>query len=193
LVFRNSLTIEQTLVFGDVMPLSYVGRPEQLVQDVAAKMQAAGLYSQGTTTDWTKILKRSLWELLHSEGTDAQDVLFSDTEADNHEFLLDVVVWDRSDGEGATLVVESEWTQHKADIIEDFWKLLVVKAPMKHMVFGLNKAPRVHTSEAVWNQKGEQYVFINFAPAPARRAWWMEIPEDGRLEEIPKLTEIVIP
>jgi hypothetical protein len=111
--------------------------------------------------------------------------------------LLDLVVWDRSNGEGLTLAVESEWSQNVDDVADDFWKLLVVKAPVKLMIFACNKMPRMFSQDAVWAKlsdcllryrdhiKGEQYVFMDYAPPPGRRAWWIEIPVSGKLEALP--------
>ena len=99
--------------------------------------------------------------------------------------------------------MESEWIQSKDEIERDFWKLLVVKSYTKLMVFALNKQPRLHTPDAIWNMlagclekykhhlKGERYVFIDFAPGTSRSAWWIEIPDDGPSKVIPARHEVV--
>lgn len=171
--------------------------PEQLVRSIADKMDSIPLDWFGSDKKWTDHLKRSLCDLLHQKEANGRHVLCSQSERDNHEFLLDIVVWDRSSGEGVILAVESEWTQSVDSIAEDFWKLLVVKSRVKLMIFALNANARKHTQEETWkklsecllkyrdHRKGERYVFIDYAPVPARAAWWIEIPNEGRLTAVP--------
>ena len=99
--------------------------PTELVHQLAAGMQAANLAWENSTA-WTDTLKACLRSLLETEGTNVTEVLYSHRDTGKHEFLLDLVVWDRSNGEGVTLAVESEWTQHVEAVAEDFWKLLVI-------------------------------------------------------------------
>jgi len=180
------------------MRMDYAANPEQLVHDIAAKMREASLDWGDNSEVWTHQLKLSLRDLLQSKGTNKRDVLYSHTEEDIHEFLLDVVVWDRTSGEGVILAVESEWIQHVEAIAEDFWKLMVVKSPLKLMVFGLNDNARTHSQKAVWeklreclelyrdHRKGERYVFMDFARGATRRAWWFEVPANGSLKPVPE-------
>jgi hypothetical protein len=171
--------------------------PAKLVHQLASKMRAANLaWTQSKA--WTMTLKESLRILLENQGSNISEVLYSCRESNKHEFLLDVVVWDRSGGEGVALAVESEWSQSVEEVAEDFWKLLVVKAPVKLMIFACNKRPRKFSQDAVWeglseclkqyrdHRKNERYVFMDYAPPPGRRAWWIEIPADGRLNEVPQ-------
>lgn len=171
--------------------------PAELVQQLAAQMKAKNLQWNNSTA-WTKALKESLRSLLESESSNVTDVLYSDSSDSRHEFLLDIVVWDRNDGEGVILAVESEWLQDVAAVEEDFWKLLIVKAPIKLMIFACNRNPRTFSQDAIWAKlsnciqsygdhiKGEFYVFMDYAPPPGRRAWWIEIPENGRLKTVPE-------
>jgi hypothetical protein len=180
----------------------YSSNPQQLVHDLVEMMKAANPDWNGSNTAWTNHLKASLKEMLEIKDANVRDVLFSHTESDTHEFLLDVVAWDRSEGEGVYLAAESEWGQTKQEILEDFWKLLVVKAPIKLMVFALNRKPTVHTLGAVWDgikdclmkyrhhQQGEHYLFIDFSPSTS--AWWIEMPKSGRLDEVPPKQTITI-
>jgi hypothetical protein len=171
--------------------------PTTLVPQLAAKMRAANLNWEHST-EWTKVLKNSLRQLLESEGTNVIEALFSSRELDRHEFLLDLVIWDRQDGEGVSLAVESEWSQNIEEVAADFWKLLVVKAPIKLMIFACNSKPTRFSQEAVWAKlseclllfrdhiKGETYVFMDYAPQPGRKAWWIEVPQDGKLTALPE-------
>lgn len=180
----------------------YQSNPEQLIHDIAVRMRSANLNWYKNDGEWTHELKSTIRELFQSDGTNETHVRCSDPDRGNHEFLLDVVVWDRSSGEGVTLAVESEWTQHHEAIAEDFWKLIVVKSQLKLMVFALNGNARKHTREAIWgtltecllkyrdHRKGERYMFMDFALPPAREAWWIEIPADGVLSDVPAKTTI---
>lgn len=171
--------------------------PAELVHQLAARMQAANLDRERSTA-WTDTLKACLRSLLETQGTNVTEVLYSHRDSSKHEFMLDLVVWDRANGEGVTLAVESEWSQHVDAIAEDFWKLVVVKAPVKLMIFACNKRPTKFSQEAVWAKlsdcllryrdhiKNEHYVFMDYAPPPGRRAWWIEIPEGGRLHALPE-------
>ncbi len=176
--------------------------PSELVSQLADRMRARNLRWE-KSTPWTSALKNSLRDLLESKGTKITDVLYSDRETDNHEFLLDVVVWDRSSGEGVTLAVECEWTQNISAIEEDFWKLLVVKAPIKLMIFACNNNPTRFTQDAVREKlskclllyrdhaEGERYIFMDYAPPPGRKAWWIEIPASGKLQTLPEPNWII--
>ena len=178
--------------------------PEQLVQELATKMQAANLDWKGKSTPWTYQLKEFLREILEARGTPVSDILYTHANTHNHEFLLDIVVWSRSEvaRDAITLAAECEWGQCTEDIVEDFLKLLVVKSPLKLLIFGLNAKARIHTHKQVWKSlsecllkyrdhcEGERYVFIDYAEVPAGRAWWIEIPVNGPLQAIPEKHDI---
>ena len=184
------------------MIVEYRSNPQQLANEIAIRMNTANLDWYKNDGDWTRRLKSIIGELFQTEGANPTDVLCSDKERGTHEFLLDVVVWDRNSGEGVTLAVESEWAQHHEAIAEDFWKLMVVKSPLKLMVFALSDKARVHSREVVWEKladcllkyrdhhQGERYLFMNFGVPPAVEAWWIEIPVDGPLANIPEKTPI---
>lgn len=171
--------------------------PADLVHQLATRMEAANL-DWDDSSAWTRALKDCLRSFLETEGSNVSEVLYSSRERDKHEFMLDVVVWDRSDREGVALAVESEWSQNVKEVAEDFWKLLVVKAPVKLMIFACTNRPRKFSQEAVWSElsdcinryrdhmKDELYVFMDYAPAPGRRAWWIEIPANGKLDTVPQ-------
>src|SRR5438067_1607209 len=58
-----------------------------------------------------------------------------------HEFLLDAIWYEKSPGMGILLAVESEWGvdsrsgPRESQIIDDFEKLMVIKAPVKLMIY----------------------------------------------------------
>lgn len=172
--------------------------PAELVRQLAAKMRAASIESESSSAAWTVALKDSIRSLLETQGTNITEVLYSDGENGKHEFLLDVVVWDRADGEGVVLAVESEWSQTIRDVVNDFWKLLVVKAPIKLMIFACNRNPWRFTQDAVSEEltkcllkyrdhiKDEKYIFMDYARPPGRKAWWITIPANGRLAVLPE-------
>ena len=171
--------------------------PKTLIPRLADKMREANLDWQHST-EWTRVLKESLRQLLESEGTNTTEALYSSHELDRHEFLLDLVIWDRQDGVGVSLAVESEWLQSIEEVATDFRKLLVVKAPLKLMIFACNSKPLKFSQKAVWDKlceclllfrdhiQGETYVFMDYALPPGRAAWWIEVTENGRLTTVPE-------
>lgn len=80
--------------------------PAELVHQLATKMRAANLDSENSRA-WTEALKDCIQDLRETKGTNITEVLYSHRENGKHEFLLDVVVWDRSNCEGVKLAVEA--------------------------------------------------------------------------------------
>ena len=167
---------------------------DELVNRLIALIRADKL-DWNFSTAWTKKIKDYLRDMFESQA-DAVQVSYSDG-ADRHEFMLDVVAWDKSGHETVTLAVECEWYQKIEEVENDFRKLLVVKSPLKLMIFACNKKARKFRAEDIQEMvkerlrsyrdhvRGERYVFINFAPFPDEKAWWIEVPEDGKMEKVP--------
>jgi hypothetical protein len=90
-------------------------------------------------TAWTLAVKATLEEIGSKKGYES---LYSNREKGNHEFLLDLVWWDRRDGfDAAALACECELGNKRDElhnplrVEEDFDKLLSFKAPLKLMIF----------------------------------------------------------
>ena len=86
------------------------------------------------------------------------------------EFLVDFLL--HKEGYGAVLAVESEWGTHISEIIEDFEKLIHVKAPYKLMIFNSARSDaKTEVIKAAFGSEmrkysqycsGEQYIFVEF-------------------------------
>lgn len=150
------------------------------------------------------------------------ETIFTQSSLGTKEFMLDVVWWLRRvepAGESVALIAEIEWAASRPHVSgedlkrftvqcigEDFSKLLVVKSPIKLMVFctddrmptGLrlgevqsaifeeierNAGPYLH------HVPGEQYVFIDAATTGFRRAWLRTVDNAGTLSQVMPLIE----
>ncbi len=178
--------------------MKYIIDPEQLARRLVFAIDEAKT-DWAKSTRWTLKVKSTLRSILQSDMT---DVIFTDTERRVSEFLLDLVAWNGDDGEGMALAAECEWNSTAYEVRKDFEKLLVVKSPIKLMIFATwgkkhtNQVVMKEVREALLKYKhhlaGERYVFVDFAKPPDRRAYWLEMPKDGRLEAFPSLSEIDI-
>lgn len=106
------------------------------------------------------------------------------------QFLLDLVWWRDSDSMDIVLAVESEWGKNW-QVWEDFGKLLVVKSPLKLMVFEKQPKDTVETIEQLYMQrytqhvKGEQYLLIEFDTNKSEaHPFHFSVPSDGRLKTV---------
>ena len=175
--------------------MEYIMSPEELAKKLVVEINKADIDKSGDKV-WTSNVKAVLKSIFHNGAT---EVIFTNREQEISEFMLDVIAWNRSEGEGLTLAVESEWSgvgrspaQYAQEVANDFFKLLVVKASTKVMIFAsdVESYPQhliVQKLEEAFNLykhhvKGERYIFIDFAPSPNRIAFWFEVPADGRAE-----------
>jgi hypothetical protein len=174
--------------------MEYVIEPGELVNGILSDISEANL-DWAKSALWTKAIKQSLYRLLHKDLT---EVIFTNSSENAHEFLLDLIAWDRDDGEGIVLGMECEWLITPTEIVSDFEKLLVIKAPLKLMMFASSGTSRSQEQilkaldESLQRYKqhvqGERYIFVDFARAPHRLAYWIQIPSthNGRLKELPQ-------
>jgi hypothetical protein len=167
----------------------YVIAPEQLAQRLVAYVDGAGIDREGDKK-WTGTVMAGLSEILRDAGI---EMLYTNPEKQVSEFMLDLVAWNRDGLEGIILAAESEWsgvrrnsTSYAEEVAADFWKLLCVKSPLKLMVFAsdaehyppepilakLQEAFELYCHHI----PGEQYVFIDFAPGDARKAFYVKVP-----------------
>ena len=155
---------------------------------------------------WTKKLKLYLSDQANLDGDDLEggkkslEQIATDREAKVSEFLLDVIWWrrEKSDGEWVALALESEWAYAppqmgiKRDtsyvmskVEEDFWKLTVIRSPLKVMLF-TSAVEGGETLEKMRDQvcsrlecilerargdDGETYLVIDTGIAQNRAAW----------------------
>ena len=166
----------------------YLLQPEKLACDLVAFVDKEGIADKGNE-EWTKTVMAGLRKI--ASGTDIE-ALFTDPTNKVSEFMLDFVAWSRDGREGIVLAVESEWgwRQNSASysdaVATDFWKILCAKSPLKLMIFASNataypQGPILEKLQQAFESyrhhiPRERYVFIDFAPGAARKAFYVEVP-----------------
>jgi hypothetical protein len=185
----------------------YVLNPPGLLRSLASRLDKfESEYPDAKTGAWTCEVKR----VLAAMGGEAQkdiEQLASRTEDGNGsgEFLLDAVWWRRLTPhavEHIALAVESEfagWAKNRNDVatevIKDFEKLLVVKSPLKLMIFcswyGKRDTDLTPMRDQIWSQlrqciaqyshhiEGEKYLFLDTGVLGDRDARIITIPHSG--------------
>lgn len=132
---------------------------------------------------WTRAVKEALCRCGEERNFDVYTGLRRPGK-DTYEWLFDLVWHDRTTG-SVSLAVESEWGD-EGDVLDDFSKLLVVKAPLKVMVYFAYKGSFVERIEKEYlsafdhHVKGEQYLLIEFHGVKDH-AYLYEAPNDGRV------------
>ena len=86
------------------------------------------------------------------------------------EWLVDLIWWEKTPKHtGVGLAVESEWNAPVDDIVAEFQKLLIIKSPLKLMVYRVRGKDTVRVREGIRQNllkygqhvSGESYVFAN--------------------------------
>ena len=207
------------MAFPELKQPEWLITPDQLANKLLSKMDHLGKSRiEAGNPEWTRQVKGFLREV--AEGLDrlpkdfSIEVLYTDHERDTREFLLDVVWWCRrgapTEAEFMALAAEVEWASARsglrgdrlaehtcARIGEDFSKLIVVKCPIKLMIFctakdeseGLHAAMQKKVFSEIdryllpymHHIPGETYVFIDAASNGNRRAWIQHVNHDGVL------------
>jgi hypothetical protein len=142
---------------------------------------------QDDRPDWTAAVKSVLGSLANKK-----DYIVYPS-AREREWLLDLT-WLHKGSGAIHLAVESEWG-NQGCVLNDFQKLLCVKAPLKIMVYYAYRGSFVGQFERYMRQfdqhvKGENYILIEFAPGPEDHIYFYDVPNDGRLQTVrfePKL------
>jgi len=138
------------------------------------------------TTRWTTAIKDVLRKLMPQ--TWRMIPLRNDSSAG--EFLVDACWWVNS--MGAALVAEFEWHHSWEEIVKDFEKLLVIKSPIKLMIFASSKGAlssskiekelKGYLSEYDHHIAGETYIFIDYWPEEHVRAFIWQATTNGHAE-----------
>ena len=136
--------------------------------------------------DWNEKIK----EVLRRLGKEKGYGVYPDPEEKNGEWLLDVIWLDRKTG-AIRLAAESELGS-EGEALDDFQKLLCIKAPLKIMIYYVYKKPFLnkfgdYMTNFDQHVRGEHYLLIEFAPGPtgpADRAYLYQVPSHGRLAEV---------
>lgn len=137
-------------------------------------------------TAWTRIVKQALENVLTSPkpqyGYRAE---YSNKVKRTTEYMVDFLAWDDREGSGqrAVVAVESEWgnprmfnaggaTAIAEAVVQDFWKLLAFKSPLKVLVYTAFDGPmrnaihdKLRKTLLSFSQHviGECYLFIEFS------------------------------
>jgi hypothetical protein len=164
-------------------------KPEKLLRELirGVKEHDSGrtLNKRGNKS-WTEAVKSSLKEIAKKCHPASVRCYYTKAEPSMREFLLDVVWWDEGKFEGASLACECEWHRSPEAIREDFGKLLVIKAPLKLMIFASSNGRqsdlvRSKLEEYLKSYKhhvqGETYLVLDLVPEP--RAWIARIERNG--------------
>jgi hypothetical protein len=138
-------------------------------------------------TPWTQAVKDILGKL----GEESGYCVFCSGKASSHELMLDVL-WCSSASacSGIVLACESEWN-YAPDVSRDFQKLLVVKAPLKLLIYTgrepMGEAIRVQLKRDMelypHHVAGEEYVFIGLCWGIGYAHHYL-VPTDGRQFDI---------
>jgi hypothetical protein len=150
-----------------------------------------------SNTQWTEHIRTILKQLAPPN----HKCHFSETRVGRQEFLVDIVWWKIENGrESMALAAESEWgnpwirgkylPSHQAlEVGRDFGKLLVLKSPIKLMIFASDED---ETRKAIFKEiaryfdqyedhiAGERYVFIDLAQFSRRTAFIFEVTDRDR-------------
>ena len=179
--------------------MKYVIEPDLLATELVARVEAAKL-SWHKSQPWTNAVKSSLHAILESK---AAEIRFTCADKQQCEFLLDLIAWDKDDTKGVVLGAECEWLGELSEIARDFEKLLVIKSPIKLMIFASSKRKdsQFQIEEELKrllsryrdHLVGERYVFVDFARFGRRKSYWLEIPCNGELKSLPPFTDIPLP
>ena len=171
------------------------------------------------TGDWTKGVQAALKQLAHNLDVRIEHLSSAGTtEHGTGEFLLDAVWWRRlipKHVEHVALAVESEFAGFAAntaavagEVLYDFEKLLVIKSPLKLMIFCTKYSPGFRDLSGmragIWSAlkqalleyshhiEGEKYLFFDTAVKGERNAWIVTIPASGSLADSSLTVEDII-
>ncbi|HXE09391.1 MAG TPA: hypothetical protein VN612_15920 [Acidobacteriaceae bacterium] len=145
-------------------------------------------------SEWTKNVRRKLRSpLAGGEFIELDWKCFpADPESSKGEFLVDFLWWRAR--EGAVLVVESEWSPNMSEVLTDFDKLAVIKAPFKLMIYStyprgpssedLKREFEDHLSNYRQHIEGETYIFIEFLPHERAQALVWQADANGEIRNV---------
>lgn len=160
------------------------GKPPSDPETVAAKIIGAirrpGV--KDSSPDWTRVVNEALREYGQEKGLSVYPRP-AQTERRFRQWLLDMVWYNETTGT-ISLAMESEWGG-KEDVLDDFGKLLCIKAPLKVMVYFAYKGSAISSLEeslAVFDHHvaGEQYLVIEFH-GTKELAYLYDVPTDGKV------------
>ena len=160
--------------------------PDVLANRLVPKL-ANEIQRHGREADWTHLLNVALREI----GKDLKHVVNPDPDnGEPSQFLLDLVWWRNAEDMDIALAVESEWGRNN-EVWHDFGKLLVIKSPLKLMIFEKQPKDTVKIIQELYMQKftqhiqGEHYLLIEFnTPQKEACPFHFLVPASGRLHDV---------
>jgi len=192
----------------------YVQDPNTLLRSLAAKLdQFETANPDAKTGAWTLAVQSALQDMGEKAGKGIEHFCTRTAkQTGTGEFLLDAVWWRRvtpNEVEHIALAVESEfaaWVKNReevaTEVVKDFEKLLVIKSPLKLMIFcswyGKGDTDLTPMRSAIWSRlkkcvaqyshhiEGEKYLFLDTAVMGERKGWIFTVPRSGSvsLDEI---------
>jgi hypothetical protein len=168
----------EKMVFGQ-LPID----PKALATEVISAVRSQ---KSDSSPDWTRAVKEVL-RRCGEERDFAVHTALRGREKQHYEWLLDLLWCNRTTG-SVSLAVESEWGGEE-DVLYDFSKLLVMKAPLKLMVYFAYKGSFVARFEKEYlsafdhHVKGEQYLLVEFQGLKDR-SYLYEVPNDGTVSSV---------
>ena len=152
---------------------------------------------------WTLAVKQVMERIARNESVQLEFYGTLDVDELKHrEWLIDAVWYFRSSdgkGEALLLALESEWSESPSEVVNDFCKLLAVKAPIKIMLFEGNHETEKYIEPlgnvgSGWLQhdEGDLIYVINFREG-RHKTWFYKVEssnpsDDFRFQVIDKLT-----
>ena len=142
---------------------------------------------------WTLAVKQVMQRIAKTESAQLEfyGTLHGD-ESKHREWLIDAIWYFRSSdgkGEALLLALESEWNRSQSEVVNDFCKLLAVKAPIKIMLFegNLEAGKYIELLEnagRIWlqHERGDLIYAINFREGN-HKTWFCEVESSGRIED----------
>lgn len=151
----------------------------------AAIISAVRREPSDRSPDWTRAVKEGLYRCGEEKGFEVHTSLRL-PEKLLSEWLFDLVWYNNTTG-SVSLAVESEWG-NEGEVLDDFAKLLCVKAPLKVMIYFAYKGSFVARFEKEYlsafdhHVKGEQYLLVEFQAKD--RAYLYEVPNNGKVSGV---------
>jgi len=171
------------MLFGE-SPIDPRSLFESLVEGVTLKVR--------NNEPWTKAVKDVLLEIGKKKG---DYYVAPDPSVDQPEFLLDLLWFRDAKTNDIVLAVESEWG-NKKNVLDDFGKLMHIKAPLKMMVLSTSRhgdqskevisgIQKLYMENFSQHVKGEVYLLVEFVhPELCAHSFLFEVPNDGKLQEV---------
>ncbi len=172
----------------------FFGKPPADPKTIAAKIISAIRHPdvKDSSPDWTRVIKKVLREYGQEKGL---SVYPSPAQLGRQfkAWLLDVIWYNETTGT-ISLALESEWGG-KDDVLDDFGKLLCIKAPLKVMVYFADQGSVISSlqeSLGVFDHHvaGEQYLVVEFH-GNNEIAFLYDVPTDGKVD-VPRFSELKV-